>query len=80
MLRKLNLYGIPREIRDVLWQLQDAYSEEFDIDGSETSSQGSIEPDNPEDIDLRKLGWKSMTIREENLEPSRNKVGQNRDL
>jgi hypothetical protein len=29
---------------------------------------------------LRKVGWKSMRVREENLEPSRNKVGQNRDL
>jgi len=43
MLRKLNLYGIPRDIRDALRQLQDAYSEELDLNGSDTSSQGSIE-------------------------------------
>lgn len=65
MLRKPNLHGIPREIRDVLRQLQDACSEELDIDSSETSSQGSIEPDNPEDTDFGKGGWKSMAIREE---------------
>jgi hypothetical protein len=45
MLRKLNLRGILRDIRDALRQLQDAYSEELDLDGSDTSSQGSIEPD-----------------------------------
>jgi hypothetical protein len=44
MLRKLNLYGIPRDIRDNLRQLQDAYSEELDLNCSDTSSQGSIEP------------------------------------
>lgn len=43
MLRKLNLHGIPREIRNALRQLQDAYSEELDVDSSDTSSQGSIE-------------------------------------
>jgi hypothetical protein len=43
MLRKLNLHGIPREIRNALRQLQDAYSEELDLDSSDTSSQGSIE-------------------------------------
>jgi hypothetical protein len=43
MLRKLNLHGIPREIRNDLRQLQDAYSEELDLDGSDTSSQESIE-------------------------------------
>jgi hypothetical protein len=54
MLRKLNLHGIPREIRDDLRQLQDAYSEELDLDGSDTSSQGSIElePRGPEEHDL----------------------------
>jgi hypothetical protein len=54
MLRKLNLHGIPREIRDDLRQLQDAYSEELDLDGSDTSSQGSIElePGEPEENDL----------------------------
>ena len=54
MLRKLNLYGIPREIRDDLRQLQDAYSEALDLDGSDTSSQGSIElePGEPEENDL----------------------------
>ena len=44
MLRKLNLYRIPRYIRDTLQQLQDAYSEELDLDGSDTSSQGSTKP------------------------------------
>jgi hypothetical protein len=43
MLWKLNLHRIPRDIRDALRQLQDAYSEELDINGSDTSSQGSIE-------------------------------------
>jgi hypothetical protein len=54
MLRKLNLYGIPREIRDDLRQLQDAYSEALNLDGSDTSSQGSIdlEPEEPEENDL----------------------------
>jgi hypothetical protein len=54
MLRKLNLHGIPREIRDDLRQLQDAYSEELDLDGSDTSSKGSIElePEEPEENDL----------------------------
>ncbi|KAH9205433.1 hypothetical protein DL95DRAFT_470587 [Leptodontidium sp. 2 PMI_412] len=56
MLRKLNLHGIPWEIRDALRQLQDAYSKELDIDGSETSSQGSIEPDNPEDTNFEEGG------------------------
>ncbi|KAH8598468.1 hypothetical protein B0O99DRAFT_43184 [Bisporella sp. PMI_857] len=56
MLRKPNLHGIPREIRDDLRQLQDAYSEELDIDGSETSSQGSIKPDNLEDTDFEEGG------------------------
>jgi hypothetical protein len=51
MLRKLNLHGIPRDIRDTLRQLQDAYSEELDLDGSDTSSQGSIEPGEPEEND-----------------------------
>lgn len=31
-------------------------NEELDIDGSETSSQGSIEPDNLEDIDFEEGG------------------------
>ncbi|KAH8650281.1 hypothetical protein BGZ60DRAFT_194917 [Tricladium varicosporioides] len=52
MLRKLNLHGIPREIRDALRQLQDAYSEELDLDGSDTSSEGCIEPGEPEENDL----------------------------
>jgi hypothetical protein len=53
MLRKLNLHGIPRDIRDTLRQLQDAYSEELDLDGSDTSSQGSIEPGESEENDLQ---------------------------
>ena len=52
MLRKLNLHAIPREIRDALRQLQDAYGEELDLDGSDTSSQGSIEPGKPEETDF----------------------------
>jgi hypothetical protein len=54
MLRKFNLYGIPREIRDDLRQLQDAYSEELDLDGSDMSSPGSIElePGEPKENDL----------------------------
>jgi hypothetical protein len=52
MLRKLNLHGIPREIRDALRQLQDVYSEELDLDGSDTSSQGSTEAGEPEEIDF----------------------------
>ncbi|KAF4627551.1 hypothetical protein G7Y89_g10607 [Cudoniella acicularis] len=56
MLRKLNLYGIPREIRDALRQLQDAYSEELDLDGSDTSSEGCIEPREPEENDLEEGG------------------------
>ena len=52
MLRKLILRGIPREIRDALRQLQDAYSEELDFDGSDTSSQGSIEPGIVEETDF----------------------------
>jgi len=54
ILRKPNLHGIPREIRDDLRQLQDAYSEELDLDGSDTSSQSSIElePGEPEENDL----------------------------
>ena len=51
MLRKLNLYGIPREIRDALRRLQDAYSDELDLDGSDTSSQGSAVAGETEDID-----------------------------
>ncbi|KAG9245161.1 hypothetical protein BJ878DRAFT_479496 [Calycina marina] len=43
MLRRLNLHGIPWETRNALRQLQDAYSEELDLDSSDTSSQGSIE-------------------------------------
>jgi hypothetical protein len=42
MLRRLNLHGIPRDIRDALRQLQDAYSEELDLDGSDTSSQENV--------------------------------------
>jgi hypothetical protein len=51
MLRKLNLRGIPRDIRDALRQLQDAYSEELDLNGSDTSSQGSIELGEPGEND-----------------------------
>jgi hypothetical protein len=53
MLRMLNLRGIPWEVRDALRQLQDAYSEELDIDGSDTSSEGCIEPRNPKGNDLQ---------------------------
>jgi hypothetical protein len=77
MLRKPNIYRILREVRDDLRRLRDAYSKELDIDGPETRSQGSIEPDNPEDTNLGERGWKSMTIGEE---LSRSKVGQNRNL
>ncbi|ESZ90637.1 hypothetical protein SBOR_8971 [Sclerotinia borealis F-4128] len=49
MLRKLNLNGIPQEIRNALRQLQDVYSEELDLDGSDTSS---IEPGESEDTDF----------------------------
>jgi hypothetical protein len=54
MLRKLSFYRIPREIRDNLRQLQDAYSEELDLGGLDTSSQGSIElePGKPEENGL----------------------------
>lgn len=52
MLRKLNLHGIPREIRDALRQLQDVYSEELDLDGSDTSSQRSTEAAGPEEINF----------------------------
>jgi hypothetical protein len=54
MLQKLNLHRIPRKIRDNLQQLQDAYSKELDLDGSDTSSQGSIELERgePEENDL----------------------------
>jgi len=51
MLRKLNLHGIPCGIRDALQQLQDAYNEELDLNGSDTSSQGSMEPREPEEND-----------------------------
>ncbi|KAJ5033155.1 uncharacterized protein L3040_008812 [Drepanopeziza brunnea f. sp. 'multigermtubi'] len=53
MLRRLNLHGIPREIRNALRQLQDAYSEELNLDGSDTSSQGSTElgPSEGDDIE-----------------------------
>jgi len=51
MLRKLNLHGIPRDIRDALRQLQDAYSEDLDLNSSDTSSQGSIELGEPEEND-----------------------------
>ena len=43
-----NLYGISREIWDALRQLQDAYNEELDLDGSDMSSQGSIGLNNSE--------------------------------
>ena len=52
MLRKLNLHGIPWDIRNSLRQLQDAYSEELDFSGSDTSSQASIEPDVSEQTNL----------------------------
>ena len=42
MLRRLNLHGIPRDIQDSLRQLQDAYSEELDLAGSDTSSQKGV--------------------------------------
>jgi hypothetical protein len=42
MLRKLNICGIPRDIKGTLRQLRDDYSEELSLDGSDTSSQGSI--------------------------------------
>ncbi|PVH68593.1 hypothetical protein DL98DRAFT_522666 [Cadophora sp. DSE1049] len=58
MLRRLNLYGIPREIRDALRQLQDAYSEELDLEGSDTSSQESIEPSKSEKTDFEEGGEK----------------------
>ena len=58
MLRKLNLQGIPRDIRDALRQLQDAYSEELDLDGSDTSSEGCTEPGEPEENDLEEGGGK----------------------
>lgn len=61
MLRKLNLHGIPRDIRDALRQLQDAYSEELDLNGSDSSSQGSIELGEREENDFeegREKGYK----------------------
>lgn len=39
MLRKLDLSGIPREIRDALRELQDAYSEELDLGGGDSSDR-----------------------------------------
>ena len=42
MLRRLNLHGIPRDIRDALRQLQDAYSEGLELAGSDTSSQENV--------------------------------------
>lgn len=52
MLQKLNLHGIPWDIRNALRQLQDAYSEDLDFSGSDTSSQASIEPGLSEETDL----------------------------
>jgi hypothetical protein len=52
MLRKINLYEIPREIRDALRQLQDVNSKEMDLDGSDTGSQGSTEPGEPEESEI----------------------------
>src|SRR5689334_10040798 len=52
MLRKLYLFRIPREIRNALRLLQDAYSEELDLNGSDTSSQGSIELGESEEVDF----------------------------
>jgi hypothetical protein len=63
-----------------LRQLQDTYSEELDLDSSDTSSQGSIEPGKPEETDFEEGRGEKYKMREENLEPSRNKAGQNRDL
>ncbi|KAM3074483.1 hypothetical protein ACMFMG_002713 [Clarireedia jacksonii] len=56
MLGKLNLHGIPRNIRDALRQLQDAYSEELDINGSDTSSQESTESGELEEIHEEEAG------------------------
>ena len=83
MLRKLNLHEIPREIRDILRQLQDAYNEKLDLNSLDTSSEEYIEPGEPEENNLElgvRGGKGGINIRAENLEPSRNKVGQNRDL
>ncbi|KAG9236374.1 hypothetical protein BJ875DRAFT_233074 [Amylocarpus encephaloides] len=52
ILQKLNLHGIPREIRDALRQLQDVYSEELDLDDLDTISQGSTETGEPKEIDF----------------------------
>ncbi|PQE16465.1 dienelactone hydrolase family protein [Rutstroemia sp. NJR-2017a WRK4] len=60
MLRKLNLHGIPRNIRDALRQLQDAYSEELNLNGSDTSSQESIEPGEPEENNYEEGGGGSV--------------------
>ncbi|KAL5350910.1 hypothetical protein ACLOAV_004483 [Pseudogymnoascus australis] len=46
MLRKLNLSGIPREIRESLRELQDVYSERLDFGGdssSDTSNESDVE-------------------------------------
>jgi hypothetical protein len=48
VLRNLNVSSIPRDIRNGLRQLQDAYSEELDFGGTYTRSQGSIEGGEPE--------------------------------
>jgi hypothetical protein len=37
ILRKLNLSGIPREIRDALRELQDVYSKGLDLSGGDSS-------------------------------------------
>ncbi len=65
MLQKLNLHGIPGEIRDALRQLQDAYSEDLNLDGSDTSSEGCIEPREPEEIDLEEGGGMYLYERRE---------------
>jgi hypothetical protein len=49
MLSRLDLHKIPRQIRDALRQLQDAYSEGLDFGGSDTISQGSIDPGSPKE-------------------------------
>jgi hypothetical protein len=78
ILWKLNLRGIPQDIRDTLRQWQDVYSEELDLDGLDTSSQGSTKPGDRRKTILKK-GEGKYDIREANLEPSHNTAGQNRD-
>ena len=55
MLGRLNLHGIPREIRDDLRQLQDAYSEGIFLEGSERDIESSESEEGANAIRSRKF-------------------------